>query len=121
VYQLTHHVLNASPSQKKRLEDRLKRPKILLANSYEEAVELFDRNSDNMLGVITDVGYQIKVVLCYVFYYYHFYVFFLSFMSHVFYLIYYASFLIFYFSISLTPLTDIPARASIVRQQDLTL
>lgn len=57
VYQLTHHVLNASPSQKKRLEDRLKRPKILLANSYEEAVELFDRNSDNMLGVITDVGY----------------------------------------------------------------
>ena len=31
--------------------------KILLANSYEEAVELFDRNSDNMLGVIADVGY----------------------------------------------------------------
>lgn len=34
------------------------RPKILLANTYEEAVELCDRYSSNLLGVISDVSYE---------------------------------------------------------------
>ncbi len=34
------------------------RPKILLARTYEEAVELYQKYSNNMLGVITDVSYK---------------------------------------------------------------
>lgn len=34
------------------------RPKILLARSYEEAISLYGRFKDNMMGVITDVSYQ---------------------------------------------------------------
>ena len=33
------------------------RPKILLANTYEEALILFEKYKDNILGVISDVGY----------------------------------------------------------------
>ncbi len=35
------------------------RPKILLARSYEEAVEIYQKYSRNMLGVITDVSYEL--------------------------------------------------------------
>lgn len=34
------------------------RPKILLARSYEEAVDIYDKYKDNMLGVITDMSYN---------------------------------------------------------------
>lgn len=34
------------------------RPKILLANTYEEALELYDRYRENMLGVISDVSFK---------------------------------------------------------------
>jgi len=34
------------------------RPKILLARSHEEAMEVYDKFSKNMLGVITDVSYM---------------------------------------------------------------
>ena len=34
------------------------RPKILLATSYEEAVELYEKYKKNMLGVITDMSYK---------------------------------------------------------------
>jgi CheY-like chemotaxis protein len=34
------------------------RPKILLAETYEEAVAIFNRYRNNMLGVISDMGYQ---------------------------------------------------------------
>ncbi|MCK5309401.1 MAG: hypothetical protein KAJ64_02030, partial [Thermoplasmata archaeon] len=33
------------------------RPKILLAETYEEALELYEKYRDNILGVITDVNY----------------------------------------------------------------
>ena len=33
------------------------RPKILLARNYEEAMEIYEKYKDNMLGVITDVSY----------------------------------------------------------------
>lgn len=34
------------------------RPKILLANNYEEAITLYDRYRDNLLGVISDVSFK---------------------------------------------------------------
>lgn len=33
------------------------RPKIVLARSYEEAIEIYDKYKENMLGVISDVSY----------------------------------------------------------------
>ncbi len=36
------------------------RPKILLATSYDEAVELYDRYKKNLLGVISDVGFVLR-------------------------------------------------------------
>lgn len=34
------------------------RPKIVLARSYEEAIEIYNKHKHNMLGVITDVSYN---------------------------------------------------------------
>ncbi|MCU4157167.1 phosphoenolpyruvate synthase [Carboxylicivirga sp. A043] len=34
------------------------RPKILLARTYEEAVELYEKYEDNLLGIISDVSYN---------------------------------------------------------------
>ena len=34
------------------------RPKVMLARTYEEAVELYEKYGDNMLGVITDVSFH---------------------------------------------------------------
>ncbi len=34
------------------------RPKVMLARDYEEAIELYDRYSDHILGVITDVSFM---------------------------------------------------------------
>ena len=34
------------------------RPKVMLARDYEEAMELYDRYSDHILGVISDVSFQ---------------------------------------------------------------
>jgi len=34
------------------------RPKILLATNYEDAVEIYDKYKDNMLGVISDISYK---------------------------------------------------------------
>ncbi len=34
------------------------RPKILLANNYEEAMELYQKYKDNLLGIISDVSYE---------------------------------------------------------------
>lgn len=36
------------------------RPKILLATTYEEAVELYDKYKNNLLGVISDISYKRK-------------------------------------------------------------
>ena len=34
------------------------RPKVMLARDYEEALELYDRYSDHILGVISDVSFM---------------------------------------------------------------
>ncbi|MFA8300850.1 MAG: PEP/pyruvate-binding domain-containing protein [Hyphomicrobiales bacterium] len=36
------------------------RPKILLATSYEEAMDLYDTYKDNLLGIISDISYKRK-------------------------------------------------------------
>ena len=36
------------------------RPKILLATSFNEAVDLFNRYSENLLGVISDIGFVVN-------------------------------------------------------------
>lgn len=38
------------------------RPKILLATTYEEAIEIFEKYKSNLLGVITDITYEIDGV-----------------------------------------------------------
>ncbi|MDX9800256.1 MAG: PEP/pyruvate-binding domain-containing protein [Spirochaetia bacterium] len=36
------------------------RPKILLATSFDEAVELYEKYKNNVLGIISDIGYKIS-------------------------------------------------------------
>ncbi|MCK4979673.1 MAG: phosphoenolpyruvate synthase, partial [Candidatus Delongbacteria bacterium] len=38
------------------------RPKILLANNYEKAMELYEKYKENILGVISDISYNINGV-----------------------------------------------------------
>ena len=54
--QNTECLKDAFNEQQQSLRKRA-RPKILLATSYEEAVELYDRYKKNLLGVISDVGF----------------------------------------------------------------
>ena len=54
--QNTEFLKDALNEQQQVLRKRA-RPKILLATSYEEAVDLYDRYRNNLLGVISDVGF----------------------------------------------------------------
>ena len=54
--QNTEFLKDAFNEQQQVLRKRA-RPKILLATSYEEATELYDRYKKNLLGVISDVGF----------------------------------------------------------------
>lgn len=54
--QNTEFLKDAFNEQQQVLRKRA-RPKILLARSYEEAVELYDSYKQNLLGVISDVGF----------------------------------------------------------------
>lgn len=64
---LYKYVLNESKEfSKEALNDHLRmmrmrgRPKILLARNYEEAVTLYEKYGDNMLGVISDISFNRK-------------------------------------------------------------
>ena len=54
--QNTEFLKDAFNEQQQVLRKRA-RPKILLARCYEEAIELYDRYKQNLLGVISDVGF----------------------------------------------------------------
>ncbi len=56
--QNTEFLKDAFNEQQQVLRKRA-RPKILLATSYDEAAELYDRYKHNLLGVISDVGFVI--------------------------------------------------------------
>ncbi len=65
---LYKYVLNESKEfSKEALNDHLRmmrmrgRPKILLARNYEEAVSLYKKYGDNMLGVISDISFSVRV------------------------------------------------------------
>ncbi|PKN57545.1 MAG: hypothetical protein CVU56_10485 [Deltaproteobacteria bacterium HGW-Deltaproteobacteria-14] len=55
--QQNHRVIADSMNSTQRHLRRRARPKLLLANTYEEAVDLYRRYESNILGVITDVRY----------------------------------------------------------------
>lgn len=57
--QNTEFLKDAFNEQQQILRKRA-RPKILLATSYEEAAELYNRYKQNMLGVISDVGFVLR-------------------------------------------------------------
>ncbi len=57
--QNTEYLKDAFNEQQQVLRKRA-RPKILLATSYEEAAELYDRYKHNLLGVISDVGFVMR-------------------------------------------------------------
>ena len=54
--QNTEFLRDAFNEQQQVLRKRA-RPKVLLATSYDEAIELYDRYKENLLGVISDVGF----------------------------------------------------------------
>lgn len=54
--QNTEFLKDALNEQQQILRKRA-RPKVLLATAYDEAVELYDRYRNNLLGVISDVGF----------------------------------------------------------------
>ena len=57
--QNTEFLKDAFNEQQQILRKRA-RPKILLATSYDEAVALYDRYKQNLLGVISDVGFVLR-------------------------------------------------------------
>ncbi len=56
----TRRSLSEDLNEMQRLIRRRARPKILLAQTYEEAVELYDKYKDYALGVITDIEFKCK-------------------------------------------------------------
>ena len=53
----TQSVMEEGLNEEHRLLTMRARPKILLAENYEQATELFDKYQDNLLGVISDVRF----------------------------------------------------------------
>lgn len=59
----TSYLISKGVNNLHRLLRMRARPKILLAETYEEAIAIFNRYRHNMLGVISDMGYQKDGVL----------------------------------------------------------
>lgn len=47
-------------NERQQLARKRSRPKLLMANNYADAVTLFEKYKDNLLGVISDVGFILK-------------------------------------------------------------
>ncbi len=58
IVQQTRRSLSEDLNEMQRLLKRRMRPKILLAETYEEAVELYEKYKDYILGIITDVEFK---------------------------------------------------------------
>uniref|UniRef100_A0A6S9V7X9 Pyruvate phosphate dikinase AMP/ATP-binding domain-containing protein n=1 Tax=Chrysotila carterae TaxID=13221 RepID=A0A6S9V7X9_CHRCT len=50
-------VANETMAAKEKLMRMYSRPKILLCTNYEEAMDIYERYADNVIGVITDAGF----------------------------------------------------------------
>jgi len=57
IVQQTQRSISEDLNEMQRLLRRRARPKILLANNYEEGVELYNRYKKNILGIISDVKF----------------------------------------------------------------
>ncbi len=60
VLQQTGKSLSEALNEQQQVMRKRARPKILLATNYAEAVELYERYKENMLGVISDVGFVLR-------------------------------------------------------------
>jgi len=56
----TQEIIEEGVNLSHRLLRRRGRPKILLAQTYEEATSLYDKYKDNLLGIITDVAFPLQ-------------------------------------------------------------
>lgn len=52
--------LKEALNEQQQMQSKRARPKILLATNYSEAVELYEKYKENLLGVISDVGFVIN-------------------------------------------------------------
>jgi hypothetical protein len=59
----THHLIHEGRNDYHSLLKMSSRPKILLANTYEEALDYYDKYKDYLLGVITDMKFPREGVL----------------------------------------------------------
>ena len=53
----TNELINKSLNDTQKLLHLRKRPKILLAKNYEDAISYFDKYRDNLLGIISDIRF----------------------------------------------------------------
>lgn len=59
VLQQSQEFLNEALNEQQKMLRRRARPKILLARTYDEAIDFYNRYSKNILGVISDVTFKI--------------------------------------------------------------
>lgn len=59
VLQQSGEFVREAVNERQRTLCKRARPKILLATNYDEAVELYERYKENLLGVISDVGFVV--------------------------------------------------------------
>jgi CheY-like chemotaxis protein len=57
IFQQTKDLESETLNEHQKMLRKRGRPKIILANTYEEALYFFEKYNDNLLGVISDVGY----------------------------------------------------------------
>lgn len=55
----SHEFLREAMNEQQQMMRKRARPKILLATNYDEAVRLYEKYKENLLGVISDVGFVI--------------------------------------------------------------
>ncbi len=58
VMQQTRHFVKEALNEHQRMLRMRGRPKILLARTYDEAIALYDRYKENLLGIISDVSFK---------------------------------------------------------------
>ncbi len=57
LFKQTQSFIQEGLNEHRKIMSKRGRPKILLAKTYEEAIDLFDKYRDNLIGVISDVSY----------------------------------------------------------------
>ncbi|MDR1652576.1 MAG: phosphoenolpyruvate synthase [Prevotellaceae bacterium] len=60
MFKQSHSFMTEALNDHERMLRMRGRPKILFARNYEEAMELYEKYADNILGVISDVEFEIK-------------------------------------------------------------